>query len=137
MTPDTFIILERAGNGYLVKSTEGRDDQPFKVLTIRQALTVSSGTLDIDTFLDVEEWVAIIGGARIMTPNTAGGYDPSPTAVVRGYGVNARSDTLLGVDRWHIFIDYTGANPLADDVCDIIVYAGKTPQVSRSNITNN
>ena len=136
MAEETFIILERVGNGYVVKSTEGRNDHAEKYITIRQALDVDSGTLDIDTFLDAEEWVAMVGGVRIMTPNTLGEYDPSPTAIVRGYGVNARSDTLLGVDRLHVFIDYTLADA-TDDVCDIIVYAGKTSQVSRSNITNN
>ena len=133
---EPFIILERTGNGYLIKSTEGRDDQQFKVLTIRGALAVDSGTLEINTFLDAEEWVAIMGGARIMTPNTLGVYHGSTTATIRGVFVAVRDDTGSPLDAWHVFIDYSLADA-TDDVCDVVVYAGKTPQISRSNITNN
>ena len=138
MAEETFIILERAGSGYIMKSTEGRDDQSVHIIDIRQALTSfgAADTLEIETPFDVKEWSVVVTGARIVRLNTAGGYDASPTAVIRGMNSNVRSTANLGVDRWLIHLDYTGVNPTLD-VCYVTVYAGKTAQISRSNITNN
>ena len=140
MAEEAFIILERAGSGYIMKSTKGRGDTVIYILDILQALTSfgDDDVIEIETPFDAEEWSVVATGARIVRTNTSGINEFSPFATLKGYTVNTRSDTFIPIDRdkWIVHVSYTLADHTTDK-CEVTVYATRSTQVSRSNITNN
>ena len=123
---ETFLILERAGNGYIVKSTEGRGDQEETIALMRVTIPVPGppdNMLAIDTLIwDSQKDLGVLG-ARIKTPSvggpgTIGGHSGSTTATIRQVATEFNPDT----GTWWVFLDYILADP-ADDMIDIQLVA--------------
>ena len=124
---ETFMILERAGNGYLVKSTEGRGDQEQTNALMRVAIHAPGppdAMLALDSFFDISYDLEVTG-ARIKTPSvggpgTIGGHHGSTTGTIRQVATEFNPDT----GTWWVFLDYIFADP-SDDMIDIQLTARK------------
>ena len=120
MTAEEFIILERAGNGYIVKSTEGRGNDELRHVVIEmyvEHLMAPAGTLALDTFFDID-WTCGASGGRVWTPGSSSG---STTGTIRQMSVEF--DPISG--HWILYVDYVDADLFAGETVRAVVEAYK------------
>ena len=105
---DIFLLLERAGNGYLMKPTGDRGDVPMRMERFGIGISTPDGVVTVNSFFDIETWIPVISDATIrhLVPGTTH-YSGSTTATIRQ--ITARKEDT-GVDvNWFFDISYVGA----------------------------
>lgn len=143
MAEQSFILLERVGNGYAVIPTPGRDDAPVVHERWRvPTLPAPSGELVIHAgpVIDVDGTLLVVTSAAIKTlipampplPVTEQAYHGSTTATIRQMWTEVETNSLTSELEWVVHVQYANADPMTD-FCDVVVAKEKNKGTTGAN----